>query len=242
MAKRPASDAASDKAAKLNARFTSAIGSVASTDRTDQSAPFMKLKITIHTRDAQLHMADHFPHVAKSLRALALFLPGQVPDDDARLIEDNVATRFATAEEALSEKRAAAAKLVDEDETLQTPEYTHPATATLRYDSPLLRRYAELCCEFDRCLHVVDSIWMAGRLSNVDYKKLKRAFIQVMSDLAGAVSGMRGDAFRSAKQSGNSALVENVAAIMGGSDIAETDGAAEVDDNDNGKVEDTTDA
>jgi hypothetical protein len=134
--------------------------------RRPYSRPVFDQTITIHSDHAQRLLDRGFLLVVRALYGIDVVL--RILGDDAEMdqVEDVVSQLIAEAASGLRAEAARLAALRDANGISVAPRYTAPREVTVHVSSPQLAQYTALIQELDALMIAMDTLWLAGVLSN----------------------------------------------------------------------------
>jgi hypothetical protein len=134
--------------------------------RRPYSRPVFDQTITIHSDHAQRLLDRGFLLVVRALYGIDVVL--RILGDDAEMdqVEDVVSQLIAEAASGLRAEAARLAALRDANGISAAPRYTAPREVTVHVSSPQLAQYTALIQELDALMIAMDTLWLAGVLSN----------------------------------------------------------------------------
>jgi len=125
-----------------------------------------QITVNLRSETAQRMIEREYERVTVVLYHLSVVRRIIASEEEADVIENEVRALISSVRDAVEKEIARLSKLRADHGILIEPQYTHPSECQLQITSPLANDYLVIIQSMDEVIMYVDSLWLAGVLTN----------------------------------------------------------------------------
>jgi len=172
------------------------------------SRPIFQRKVTLNSLQAKRIIDRSFKKLRHALFQTSVIMKITYSEEEIAAVDSTIDKSLDKEQQDISNEKARIQKLLDDNGITTLAVYTKPEEFILDIDSPRANRFLRLVIAVDELIHLIDTAWLSGEISDSVKKDLTYQQQQRLIKAAGQIIGLESRTRAAAARRGKTIIEE----------------------------------